>query len=143
LFYENELVAVMTFGKPRFNKNYEWELIRYATKSGYQVLGGAGKLLKYFERNYSPNSIITYADRSYSQGNMYRQIGFNLIKISEPSYNWTNGLYVYSRFQCLKSRLKDILGDKFDSNLSENENMSLNGFYKVYDCGNFVFGKIF
>ena len=76
LFFENELFAVMTFGKPRFNKNYEWELIRYATKSGYHVLGGAGKLLKYFERNYNPKSIITYADRSYSQGNMYKQIGF-------------------------------------------------------------------
>ena len=141
LFYENELIAVMTFGKPRFNNNYEWELIRYATKSGCQVLGGAGKLLKYFERNYSPKNLITYADRSYSQGNMYRQIGFNLVKISEPSYNWTNGLHVYSRFQCLKSRLEDILGDKFESNLSENENMSLNGFYKLYDCGNFVFEK--
>ena len=141
LFYENELVAVMTFGKPRFNKNYEWELIRYATKSGCQVLGGAGKLLKYFERNYKPKNLITYADRSYSQGNLYRQIGFNLVKTSDPSYNWTNGLAVYSRFQCLKSRLKDILCDKFDSNLSENENMSLNGFYKVYDCGNFVFEK--
>ena len=45
---KNQLVAVMTFGKPRFNKNYEYELIRYATKSGYHILGGAGKLLKYF-----------------------------------------------------------------------------------------------
>ena len=143
LFFENELVAVMTFGKPRFNKNYEWELIRYATKSGYHVLGGAGKLLKYFERNYNPKSIITYADRSYSQGNMYKQIGFKLLKINEPSYNWSDGLHVYSRFQCLKSRLKDILNDKFNSNLSENENMSLNGFYKIYDCGNLVFEKQF
>ena len=34
---KEELVAVMTFGKPRFNKNYEYELIRYATK--YKVIG--------------------------------------------------------------------------------------------------------
>ena len=65
LFNENELVAVMTFGKPRFNKNYEWELIRYATSK--HVIGGAGKLLTYFERTYKPKSIITYADRRFSQ----------------------------------------------------------------------------
>ena len=65
LFYEEELVAVITFGKPRFNKNYEYELIRYATSK--HVIGGATKLLKYFERNYKPKSIITYADRRFSQ----------------------------------------------------------------------------
>lgn len=65
LYFKDELIAVMTFGKPRFNKNYEYELIRYATSK--QVIGGASKLLKYFERNYKPESIITYADRCYSQ----------------------------------------------------------------------------
>ena len=80
LFYQDELVAVMSFGKPRFNKNYEWELIRYATSK--HVIGGAGKLLKYFERIYKPKSIITYADRRFSQGNMYFQLGFKLNHIS-------------------------------------------------------------
>jgi very-short-patch-repair endonuclease len=80
LFYQDELVAVMTFGKPRFNKNYEYELIRYATSK--HVIGGAGKLLKYFERKYKPKSIITYADRRFSQGNMYFKLGFKLDHIS-------------------------------------------------------------
>jgi hypothetical protein len=141
LFFENELVAVMTFGKPRFNNNYEYELIRYATKSRYHVLGGAGKLLKYFERNYNPKNIITYADRSYSQGNMYKQIGFTLVKISEPSYVWIKGNEILSRYQCQKHKLKEILKDNYNEGLSENENMLLNGFYKLYDCGNFVFEK--
>ena len=51
--------------KPRYNKNYEYELIRYAASK--HVIGGASKLLKYFERNYKPKSIITYADRRFSQ----------------------------------------------------------------------------
>ena len=142
LFYENQLVAVMTFGKPRFNKNYEYELIRYASKSGYRVLGGAGKLLKYFERNYSPKSLITYANRSYSQGNMYKELGFNLLNISEPSYIWTNLTTVLSRYQCQKSKLKNILKN-FNPDLTQSENMSLNGFLKVYDCGNLIFEKIY
>ena len=65
LFFADELVAIMTFGKPRFNKNYEYELIRYATSK--HVIGGASKLLKYFEHVYKPKSIITYADRRFSQ----------------------------------------------------------------------------
>jgi hypothetical protein len=119
LFHENELVAVMTFGKPRFNKNYEYELIRYATKSGCQVLGGAGKLLSFFELNYSPKNIITYADRSYSQGNMYNQIGFSLIKKSEPSYIWIKDNVILSRYQCQKHKLINILGENFNKSLSE------------------------
>jgi hypothetical protein len=31
LYHQGDLVALMTFGKPRFNNNYDWELIRYNT----------------------------------------------------------------------------------------------------------------
>jgi hypothetical protein len=141
LFNEDELVAVMTFGKPRFNKNYEYELIRYATK--YKVIGGAGKLLKYFEKNYKPKSIITYADRAYSQGNMYFKLGFNFLKNNVPSYNWIKNDIILSRFRCQKSKLKEILKDRYNECLSENENMLFNGFSKLYDCGNIVFEKIY
>ena len=142
LFYENQLFAVMTFGKPRFNKNYEYELIRYASKSGFRVIGGAGKLLKYFERNYKPKSIITYADRSYSQGNMYKQLGFNLLNISEPNFIWVNDDLILSRYQCTKNALKKFLRH-FDSSLSCQENLINHNFNRIYDCGNFVFNKNF
>jgi hypothetical protein len=66
----------MTFSKPRFNRNYEYELVRFASKLGCQVIGGASKLLKYFERNYNPKSLISYADRRYSNGKLYYSLGF-------------------------------------------------------------------
>ena len=34
-------------------------------------------------------------------------------------------------------------GDKFNKDLTESENMSLNGYNKIYDCGNYVFIKQF
>ena len=139
LFFENELVSVMTFGKPRFNKNYEWELIRFA--SSKQIIGGASKLLKYFERNYKPLSIITYADKRWSQGNLYFNLGFTHKGDSSPNYWWTKSSVKLSRYECQKHKLKNILGDNFDEKLSENENMSLNGYYKIYDCGNMIFYK--
>ena len=50
LFYNDVLVSLMTFGKPRFSKDYQWELLRFCNKLGYHVPGGASRLLKQFER---------------------------------------------------------------------------------------------
>ncbi|MBO6271662.1 hypothetical protein J6O48_02645 [bacterium] len=77
LFYNNELVSVMTFGKSRFNKNEnETELIRYCVKSNYKIIGGASKLFKYFINNYSFNKIISYAEADISIGTLYKKLGF-------------------------------------------------------------------
>lgn len=40
LYYENEIVAVITFGKPRYNSRYEYELIRFSVKKNVSVVGG-------------------------------------------------------------------------------------------------------
>ena len=139
LFYENELVAVMTFCKSRFNKNFEWELSRYS--SSKHVIGGAGKLLKYFERIYKPKNLITYADRRYSQGKLYFTLGFTFDHFSLPNYFYCNkNLKIYSRIQCQKHKLKDILKN-FDKNLSEFENMYLNNYFRIYDCRKLCFYK--
>ena len=131
LFHQNELIACMTFCKSRFNKKFEWELSRFS--SSKHVIGGAGKLLKYFERVYKPKSLITYADRRYSQGNLYFKLGFTFDHFSLPNYFYTKNQIKLSRIQCQKHKLKDILKD-FNKNLSESENMSLNGYNKIYDC---------
>lgn len=41
LYYKDILVQIMTFGKPRYNKNYEWELLRLCSHNEYQIIGGA------------------------------------------------------------------------------------------------------
>ena len=140
LFHKDELVAVMTFGKPRFNKNYDWELVRFASKAGCNVIGGASKMLKLFmDRHHG--SIISYADIRYSDGNLYEKLGFRLVGRSKPNYNYVNGTEKLSRYACQKHRLPELLGDGFDPSLSEFENMALNGWTRVYDCGNFVYAR--
>ena len=139
LFYKNRLVSVMTFSKSRFNKNYDWELLRFASIFSFNVIGGAGKLLKYFENNYN-GSLISYADKRWSKGNLYRQLGFDEIKDSSPSYFYTKGLKRFNRVMFQKHKLKKLL-ENYDENLSEYENMSNNGFMRIWDCGNKVFVK--
>ena len=144
LFFNNELVAVMTFGKSRFSKKYQWELVRFANKKFTHVVGGASKLLRYFINKYNPCSIVTYADKRYSDGTFYEKIGFTKLHESEPNYHYwksnnplfDNQLFSRNRFQ--KHKLKNIL-ENFDSTLSEWDNMKTNGYDRIWDCGNYVF----
>lgn len=61
LFYKGELVQLMTFGTPRFNKNFQWELLRDCTKKNYLVRGGVSKLWNYFISNNIVHSCICYS----------------------------------------------------------------------------------
>ena len=140
LFYNGELVAVMTFGKPRFSRGYDYELIRFASKLGTHVVGGASKLLACFSRLNS-GSIVSYADRRYSDGNLYRKLGFRLKNISQPNYWYVKNCDKLSRYACQKHKLPALLGDGFNPEWSESENMAQNGWNRIYDCGNFVFVK--
>lgn len=146
LYYNNELIALMTFGKPRFSKNHEYELLRFCNKINYSVTGGSSKLLKYFEKKYKPKSLISYANRrlSYSKNNMYSNVlGFKKIRITKPNFFYlkefkTNILYSRNSFQ--KHKLKDKL-EIFDKNLTGDQNMFNNGYRKIHDSGNLVYLK--
>lgn len=142
LFYNDELVAAMTFGKSRFNKAYEYELLRLTYKGGYRITGGASKLLSYFEKNYNPKSLISYANLQWSSGKVYESIGFNKSHMSAPSYWWFGKKNILTRQQTMKHKLKDLLGIGYlGDEFSESENMTGNGYVKVYDCGNLVYTK--
>ena len=139
LFYNDELVSVMTFGNSRYNKKYEYEMHRFCTKIGYQIIGGAGKLWSYFVKTYNPKSVITYADRRYSDGTFYEKIGFKKIGISKPNYFYfKSASMLLSRLKFQKHKLKNIL-ESFNPELTEWDNMQLNGYDRIWDCGNYVF----
>jgi hypothetical protein len=138
-YYHDELIAVMTFLKPRFalgNKKKEqdkYELSRYATKN-ISYIGGASKLLSYFIKIYKPKSIISFADRRWSVGNLYEQLGFKKVNNGSPNYWYLNG---YSerlhRFNFTKQRIINKFGG--DSNLTEWDNMRAMGYDRIWDCG--------
>lgn len=143
LYYEHTLVALMTFGKPRFNKNYKFELLRFCNKLDTTIIGGASKLFNYFINNYLDDNdkVISYANRRISNGNLYKKLKFIELTPSEPSYFYTKGSYnIIPRYQAQKHKLLKLLGaENFNINLTESENMKNAGYNKVYDCGNLVF----
>lgn len=149
LFYRNRLVQVMTFSKRRIalgskTKEGEYELSRLSSMKGFTIIGGASKLLKHFEKNYFPKKLISYADRRWSNGKVYKKMGFEFIKNTPPNY-WY--FYVkkmnkplYHRYKFAKHTLKNKL-EAFDPTLTEWENMQNNNYDRIWDCGSMLFEK--
>ena len=99
LYYENELVSLMTFGKLRKNLNGngtqdEFELLRFCNKMNTSVVGGASRLLKHFIKTLHPKTIISYADRRWSDGHLYETLGFEHTHDSKPSYFYVVGHHI-------------------------------------------------
>lgn len=136
LFFENELLSVMTFVRSRFDAKIEWEMSRYCNKLYTIVHGGASKLFTHFIKTYSPNSVVSYSDRRFFDGMLYLKLGFQFVHNSTPNYFYIidNYLTIQHRMGWQKHKLQEKLLN-FDPKLSEWENMKNNGFDRVWDCG--------
>lgn len=136
LYYKDELVSLMTFDKPRMNFSFEWELVRFCSRKGTNVIGGANKLFNFFIQNYQPVSVLSYSDKAKTKGKLYEKLGFKEEGTSPAGYVWSNGSKTLKRYQCQKKRLLEKgLGTEQQT---EVEIMRSLGFYRVFDCGNTV-----
>lgn len=133
LEYKDNLVAVMGFGKSRFNSN-EMEMYRFASLSNYSVVGGAGKLFKTFLADRNPKSVISFANRDISQGTLYERLGFKLMKVIPPSYHYFKNRSIHNRLKFQKHKLESQL-ELFDNSLTEWENMQNNGYNRFWNTG--------
>ena len=140
LYYNNELVQIMTFGKPRYNKKYEYELLRLCSNSKFNIVGGSNKLFKHFVANHNPFNIISYCDNSKFSGNVYSSLGMKEISLTQPVGNWYNFDGVYVSDSLLRQRGFDqLFKTDFGKGTSNEELMKLHGFVQVYNCGQKVF----
>lgn len=142
LYYKDELISVMCFGKLRMQKQKQdyYELHRYCVKDGISIIGGASKLLKAFEQDYSPKSILSYSDNDFFLGSVYEKLGFECKGQVTPRYYWCYGDKVLQREQCQLKKLKREYPELYieASKVSNKEDfiMSHLGFCKVYRSGN-------
>jgi hypothetical protein len=131
LYYEDELVSVMTFSTHNLSrKSYCWEIDRYAVKEGLIVVGGASKLFKHFVQLYDPEEVLSYADNRWSSGNLYHSLEFIKEKDTNPNYWYflPNEMKRIHRFT-LRKNSNDI------QTLTEYENRLKQGYYRIWDCG--------
>ena len=145
-YYDNELVSVMTLGKRRIAMGIkvsgegEYELLRFCSGEK-MVIGIAGKLFNAFLKKYDPTKITTYGDRRYSNADIfYNKIGFVYTGETAPNYWYfkIGDIHRRHRFNFRKNELPKKLAT-FDPNLTEWQNMQLNGYDRIWDCGNFKY----
>ena len=127
--------SVGNISKGSTNKEGVWELNRFCSNYNYHIPGIASKLLAYFKNNYMWDEIFSYADKRWSNGNLYYQLGFNLEHETKPNYWYVKGLERIHRFNLRKkeNEPKDIP----EWILRQNE-----GYLKVWDCGNLKFRMV-
>lgn len=139
LYHEDELVSVMGWNKARFDKNYDWELVRFASALNTTVVGGFSKCLKRFRELHS-GSVVSYADYSRSNGDVYRNNGFIEKGLSRPSYRWVKGRTLYNRHSFMHRNLARMLGEEnYNQEETEAENCWRNGYRRIWDCGQIKF----
>jgi hypothetical protein len=138
-----DIYSILSLSKPRYNKNYEYELIRFCNLINFNIVGGFSKMLRYFERKYEPKSILTYSDLRYGVGDVYEKNGFEFVNTSQPNYFYLDSSYSsrYSRIRFQKHKLSKIF-ENVDIDTTEWEIMRLNGYDRIWDCGNCVYKKI-
>jgi len=144
LYYNDELVSLMTFDHFEGRKKMldsEWNLSRFCNKINTSVIGGASKLISYFNKTYKPTRVISFADKSWSTGNLYTNLGFYIKNITYPNYS-----YIVNKNRSNKQKWtkKKLIKMGYDKNLSESKIMEDNlGSYKIFDCGQIKFEKIY
>ena len=144
LYYNDELLSVMSFGRLRLQKTEEgqYELHRYCVKDGYTIVGGANRLLKAFEREYNPKYLLSFSDNDYFMGGIYDKLGFTNDGQSTPRYYWFYHNEEIKREKCqlkhLKEKCPELLQEAYDNEASNKEDyvMLKLGACKVYRSGN-------
>jgi hypothetical protein len=139
-FHNERLVGCMTFSSVgRFTKKTTpttYELVRFVTDTHTTSIGVGGKLLQHFIKKYRPTKIISYADRRFTVAghNIYNTLGFTLVSTTPPNYFYVRGSKRYHRIKFQKHKLPKLL-EQFDPTKTEWENMKMNKYDRIWDCG--------
>lgn len=141
LYSGGQLVCAMSFGKARYSNIAEWELLRLSSALDTTVMGGASRLLKHFIAQHSPKSIISYCDRRWGVGNVYKQMGFEQVNNTSPNYHYFKSNYIrtglHSRVKFQRHKLATLFPNSPEE-ATEWDIMRSNGYDRYWDCGNSV-----
>ena len=140
-YYNDELVSVMTFSKPRINMGNKtttgiYEIVRFSSILNKRIVGIASRLFNRFIADYNPDKIISYADLRWTleNDNLYTKMGMKFEYITKPNYWYVKKLKREYRYKYTKH----ILISKYnaDPTLTEWEIMKSMGYDRIWDCGN-------
>lgn len=130
LYYGDQLVSCMSFGKHHRNKTDHVVLKRFANRVNLNVVGGASKLFKHAIKENDFNSIISWSDNRWSEGKLYKILGFNIDKHIDIGYSY---VYPNEIRKSAQSHTKKLIG--CPDNITERDFLFERGIYRIWDCG--------
>jgi len=140
LYYKDELVQVMTFGKPRYDKKHDIELLRLCTKTGVAVIGGAERLFTHaIKDNPEWKDIISYCDLAKFSGDVYNRLNMERVRTTPPQIIWSKGIEKVTSTLLRQRGYDQLFKTNYGKGTSNEELMIENGWLPVYDCGQAVF----
>lgn len=129
LFYENELVGCVSYGKHHRGQDV-LVLNRLAFKKGIQIIGGASKIVKNSLKILNV-PVVSWSDNKWTNGNIYKNIGFTYSKEYRPDYSYFDK-HTLMRFPKQSMQKSHI---NCPPNMTENEYCLSLGLYRIWDCG--------
>lgn len=122
LFKDEVMLACASFGTGRYGGE-AWEVLRYASVG--RVQGGFSRLFSAFLSDVNPESVVSYCDLRWGNGELYRNAGFKLVGVTAPDYWYTSGQDKISRFKAQHR----------DKRLTERQWAEEHGYQKVLGVG--------
>lgn len=132
LYDNDELLCLMSFRKPRYNKRFNWELLRLASKQGCTIHGGASRLLKCFMSEYPEDSILSYCNRDKFSGDVYHKLGFTSLGITR-GYHYEKDGKRYHRSSFQKWKCLEMWPRYIGKSVTEGQIMKEQGYTRVDD----------
>lgn len=140
LFYKNTLVQVMTFGKARYAKDCDIELIRLCSDPRYNIIGGAERLFKHAITDHPEwEKVLSYCDRAKFRGDVYTKLGMAKIRETPPQAVWSKGKNKITSSYLRQQGFDRIFKTNYGKGTSNEQLMLENGWLPVYDCGQAVY----
>jgi DNA-binding transcriptional MerR regulator len=130
---DENIYSAISLGKSRYDKDCDFELLRFCNLLHHSVIGGFNKLMSNAQKILNFNSIISYSHRRLFTGKIYETYGFERIRQTRPGYFWYNkkNAKILQRHSTQKHKL--------NTNLTEKKHMENLGYIRVFDCGQNVY----
>ena len=127
LEHDGELVMVVTISKHHRKSNTS-VLSRVCTAHNIQVIGGLSKLLVRVEK-----PIVTWSDNRYTNGSVYKKLGFSLEQDLPPDYQYVKKTHsVLKRYS--KQSLRKTPEERL-TGLTELQLRTAQKYYRIWDAG--------
>lgn len=136
LFHQGQLLGAVSIG--RHHRQVAENILvldRLCFANGVQVMGGASKLLApllRYARGFGAKRIISWSDRRWSQGGVYKALGFTCERTYGPDYTY---VAIDNPKVRISKQSKKELESKHPPEMSVADWMANQGWARLWDCG--------